>query len=45
MGEKESVAAAYDRIISALKTEWGFTDDDRAVIEAEYEKNKMLNRL
>ena len=45
MGEREKVAVAYDRIIESMKTEWGFADDDRAVIEVEYEKNKTLNRL
>ena len=34
---KEYVLFA-DRIIDLLKIEWGFTDDDRAVIEVEREK-------
>ena len=38
LGDKEKLIATYDRIIDLLKTEWGFADDDRAIIEVEREK-------
>ena len=38
LGDKEKLIATYDRIIDLLKTEWGFADDDRAIIDVEREK-------
>ena len=38
LGDKKKLIATYDRIIDLLKTEWGFADDDRAIIEVEREK-------
>ena len=44
MGEGKKLAATYDRIIYAMKTEWGFSEDDSAIIEAEQEKKQMLSK-
>ncbi len=44
MGEKEKLLVTYDRIIETIKTEWGFADDDRDVIEVEREKKAIEMR-
>ena len=44
MGENERVIHTYDRILKVLTEEWGFGNDDRAVIEAELERNALLSR-
>ena len=44
MGDREKAAEAYDSIISTLKDEWGYTDDDITVIEANSEKARLLER-
>jgi tetratricopeptide (TPR) repeat protein len=38
LGDREKLIATYDRIIDLLKNEWGFADDDKAIIEVEREK-------
>lgn len=42
MGKYHHAVAACDRILECLKTEWGFSDDDRSVIEVEREKARLL---
>ena len=42
MGEKEKAAATYDRWIACLKDEWGFAEDDKAVVYTVREKNRVL---
>jgi len=42
MGEKEKAAATYDRWIACLKDEWGFAEDDKAVVDTVREKNRVL---
>ncbi len=42
LGDKEKAAEAYDNIISTLKNEWGYADDDIAVVEATAEKARII---
>ena len=44
MGEKGKAIATYDRMISCIKDEWGYKDEDAAVIEVECQKKALLNR-
>ena len=41
MGDKEKLALTYDRILDVLKNEWGFPDEDKAVIETKREKEQL----
>lgn len=43
MGNKEKAIETYDRIIACLKEEWGYKDDDAAVIEVERKKRALMN--
>lgn len=42
LGDNEKAIETYNRMIVCIKDEWGYTDDDAAVIEVEREKNKLL---
>ena len=42
LGDNQKAIETYNRMISCIKDEWGYTDDDAAVIEVEREKNKLL---
>lgn len=44
MGEKGKAIATYDRMISCIKDEWGYKDEDAAMIEVECQKKALLNR-
>lgn len=44
IGDIEKAAATYDRWIACLKDEWGFADDDRAVVDTVREKNRVLGK-
>lgn len=44
LGDNQKAAATYDRILDCMKTEWGFSDDDRAVIETERKKSRILQK-
>ena len=39
----EKAAEAFDRMIRCIKEEWGYTDEDAAVIEVMREKNQFLS--
>ena len=41
----EKAAKTYDRIIACLKEEWGYCDEDAAVIQAERERKRLVNKL
>lgn len=41
MGDKPKAIEACDRLIECLKDEWGYKDDDAAVIQARQRKNKL----
>ena len=43
MGDKKKLTQTYDRLIDALQHEWGFSDEDKAVIETKREKDKFCN--
>lgn len=43
IGEKAKAIEAYDRMIACIKDEWGYKDDDAAVVEVERKKKKLLN--
>jgi hypothetical protein len=45
MGENEKAAEAYDSIITALKEEWGYADDDIAVVDATNEKARIISGI
>ena len=45
MGDKEKAAEAYDSIITALKEEWGYADDDIAVVDATTEKARIISGI
>ncbi len=38
LGDKERARQTYDKILECLKTEWGYSKDDKPYIEAEREK-------
>lgn len=41
LGEKEKAIKAYDRMIACIKDEWGYKDEDAAVVEVERQKKKL----
>ena len=41
-GEYQKAAETYDRMIACIKNEWGYNDEDAAVIEIEREKKRLL---
>lgn len=42
LGEKSKAIATYDRILACLRDEWGFSVDDKAYIEVERDKAKLV---
>ena len=44
LGDYAKAAATQEHLVECLKTEWGYADDDKAVLEAEREKSRLLNR-
>lgn len=44
LGDDRKAADTYDRMIACLKDEWGCADDDAAVVDAEREKNRLLQK-
>jgi len=42
LGEKEKAVQTYDRILRALREEWGCQADDAAVLETERKKHSLL---
>ncbi len=43
LGDHEKTNETYDRIITCLKNEWGYKDDDAAVISIERKKKALIN--
>ncbi len=43
MGEKAKAIDTYDRMITCIKNEWGYKDEDAAVIEVERQKKRLRN--
>ena len=41
LGNRQRALETYDRMIACIKEEWGYTEDDAAVIEAEREKSRL----
>lgn len=44
MGEKKKAVETYNRVLDCLKNEWGFSDDDRAVIETKRDRDKLSDK-
>lgn len=44
LGEYGKAVATQDRLLDCLKNEWGYSGDDRAVLEAEREKARMQKK-
>ncbi len=44
LGDNERAVATQDRLLECLKTEWGFSNDDRAVLETEREKARLQKK-
>lgn len=44
LGQREKTVETYDRWINCLREEWGFAADDRAVVETEREKARVLQK-
>lgn len=42
LGEKSKAIATYDRILTCLHDEWGFSKDDKPYIEVEREKARLV---
>ena len=42
IGENGKARETYDRMIDCIKNEWGYKEDDAAVIEVERKKRKLL---
>ena len=41
LGNRQRALETYDRMIACIKEEWGYTEDDAAVIEVEREKSRL----
>ena len=44
LGDYEKAAKTYDRIIICLKEEWGYSNEDIAIIQAERERQRLKNK-
>ncbi len=42
--DREKIVATYDRMLQALKEEWGFSEDDRPVLEVEAKKRRWMSK-
>ncbi len=42
LGEREKAIQTYDKMIACIKDEWGYRDEDAAVIEVEREKKRLM---
>jgi tetratricopeptide (TPR) repeat protein len=42
LGDKKNAISTYDRILTCLRDEWGFSKDDKPYIEVERDKSKLL---
>lgn len=42
MGDKARAVETYDRMIRCIKDEWGYRDEDAAVIEVERKKKRLI---
>ena len=42
MGKTEKAIETYDRMINCIKDEWGYREEDAAVIEVEDLKRKLM---
>jgi tetratricopeptide (TPR) repeat protein len=42
LGEREKAIETYDRMIACIKDEWGYKDEDAAVLEVEREKKRLM---
>ena len=42
LGEREKALETYDRMIACIKDEWGYKDEDAAVLEVEREKKRLM---
>lgn len=45
LGDYKKAAEAYDEIIKVIKDEWGYSDNDIAVIEAVKEKTRIMKKI
>ena len=41
LGNRQKALETYDRMIACIKEEWGYNDDDAAVLEVEREKGRL----
>lgn len=44
LGDYKKAAKAYDRIITCLKEEWGYSNEDAAIIQAERERQRLSSK-
>ena len=42
MGDKQKAIETYDRMIACIKDEWGYKDEDAAVVEVERQKKRLM---
>ena len=42
LGERAKALETYDRMIACIKDEWGYKDEDAAVLEVEREKRRLM---
>ncbi len=42
LGEREKAVQTYDRMIACIKDEWGYKDEDAAVMEVERKKKRLM---
>lgn len=45
LGDYKNAVATQDRILANLREEWGFAEDDKAIIEVQREKNRLLQKI
>lgn len=44
LGDREKAASTYDRMIECIKYEWGYSDEDAAVLEVKRDKEKLTKQ-
>ncbi|MBO7274635.1 MAG: tetratricopeptide repeat protein [Clostridia bacterium] len=42
LGDTEKATQTYDRMITCCKDEWGYCDDDAAIVEIERDKKRLM---
>ncbi len=44
LGDRDMAISTYDRIITCVKEEWGYRDEDAVVIDVERKKKRLMDK-